>query len=122
MIGILCILAGLIYLFPAMGKYGVGDLIILSGQTFHGGPFVLTASIIAIANLAIGLGCLYGWRPIWFYLVIVSLINFFFAVVVLFNTDTNQLKSLTIGAFWFVITAYVLIEVQSRTTRTWFRV
>jgi hypothetical protein len=83
---------------------------------------VLTGFIIASANFTIGFGCLFGWRPIWFYLVLVSLVNFFFATVILFNTDTNQLKSLIIGAFWFALTTYVLISVQSKTTRTWFRV
>jgi hypothetical protein len=120
-IGSLSILAGLIYLFPVLGKYGVSDLVILSGQTFQEGPFVLTALIIAIANFAIGIGCLYGWRPVWFYLVIISVINFLVALFVLYHTNTTQLWNLAVGAFWFAVAAYVLLMLHSKKTRKWFR-
>jgi hypothetical protein len=120
-IGSLSILAGLIYLFPVLGKYGVSDLVILSGQTFQEGPFVLTALIIAIANFVIGIGCLYGWRPVWFYLVIISVINFLIALFVLCHTNTTQLWNLAVGAFWFAVAAYVLLMLHSKKTRKWFR-
>jgi hypothetical protein len=119
-IGSLSILAGMIYLFPVLGKYGVGNLVILSGQTFQEGPFVITALFIAIANFVIGIGCLYGWRPIWFYLVLISLVNFVIAVFVLYNTDHSQLRNLAVGTFWLAVATYVLLTVHSRKTRKWF--
>lgn len=121
-IGLLSILAGLIFLFPALGKYGVGDLVILSGKTFQEGPFVITALIIAMANFVIGIGCLYGWRPVWLYLVLISVINFVIAVFVLYRTDTNQVRNLLVGMFWLVVATYVLLTVHSRKTRTWFHI
>ncbi len=121
-IGLLSILAGLIYLFPALGDYGIGDLVILTGQTFHEGPFILTALIIAVANLLIGIGCMLGWRPVWFYLVIISFVNFLVAVFVLYNTDPNQVRNLMIGMFWLGVTTYVLLMVQSKQTKTWFHI
>ena len=120
--GILCILAGLIYLFPALGNYGVGDFLSFTGRTFQEGPFIFTALIVAIANFAIGIGCLYGWKPVWLYLVIISVVNFIFAAVVLLNMDTTQLKNLPVAVFWLAVATYVLISVQSKKTRTWFRV
>lgn len=121
-IGILSILAGLIYLFPALGKYGVGNIVILTGQTFQEGPFILTALIIAMANFVIGIGCLYGWRPVWFYLVIISVINFAIAVFVLSNANPNLEKNFLIGMFWLGVATYVLLTVQSRKTKAWFRI
>jgi hypothetical protein len=121
-IGTLSILAGLIYLFPVLGKYGVSNLIILTGQTFQGGPFVFTALIIAIANFILGIGCLYGWRPAWLYLAIISVINFMVAVFVLYNSDMNQIKGVLVGMFWLGVATYVLLMVHSRKTRTWFRI
>ncbi len=121
-IGLLSIIAGLIYLFPALGKYGVGNLVILTGQTFQDGPFVLTASIIAIANLMIGIGCMFGWRPVWYYLVIISVINFLIALFVFYTTDPTQVKNFIIGMFWLGVSAYVLIMIQSKRTKTWFHI
>ena len=121
-IGMLSILAGLIYLFPILGKYGVSNLVVLTGQTFQEGPFVMTALIIAIANFILGIGCLYGWRPAWLYLVIISVINFVIAVFVLYNSDMNQVKGVLVGMFWLGVAIYVLLMVQSRRTRTWFRI
>ena len=121
-IGIFSILAGLIFLFPALGKYGVGDFVILTGQTFQEGPFVLTALVIAVANFVIGIGCLNGWRPVWFYLVIISVINFLVAAFVLYNTDLNQHKNVLIALFWLAVAGYVLLAVQSRKSRKWFRI
>jgi hypothetical protein len=121
-IGALSILAGLIYLFPALGKYGVSDLIVLTGQTFQQGPFVFTALIIAIANFILGIGCLFGWRPAWLYLAIISVINFMIAVFVLYNSDMNEIKSIIIGMFWLGVATYVLIMIHSRKTRMWFRI
>ena len=65
-IGVLSIVAGLIYLFPVLDVYGLGDLIELSAQSFQAGPLVLTAFVLAVANFILGVGCLYEWRPIWF--------------------------------------------------------
>ena len=120
LIGSLSILAGLIYLFPVLGKYGVSNLVILSGQTFQEGPFVLTALIIAIANFIIGIGCLYGWRPVWFYLVIISVINFLIALFVLYYTNTTELRNLAVGTFWLAVATYVLLMLHSRKTKKWF--
>ncbi len=127
-IGILSILAGLIYLFPALDVLGLGNLINLSGQTFHSGPLVLTAVVIAIANFILGLGCLIGWRPIWSYLVIISLINFVVALLALLNLNTSQLDTninqgvaLLIAMAWLGIAIYVLLTVQSKKTRAWFQ-
>jgi hypothetical protein len=121
-IGILSILDGLIFLFPVFGKYGLGDLIILSGQTFQEGPFLLTASVIAVANLIIGIGCLYGWRPVWFYLIVISAINFMIAAFVLYYTDAGNQRNLILAGIWFAIAAYGLLVIQSRKARTWFRI
>jgi hypothetical protein len=118
-IGMLSILAGLIYLFPALDVYGLGYLINLSGLTFHSGPLVLTAFIIAIANFVIGLGCMFGWRPIWFYLLIISVINFAVATLILLNA--NQTKAVLLAVVWLAIAIYVLFAVLSRKTRTWFQ-
>jgi hypothetical protein len=126
-IGVLSILAGLIYLFPALDVFDLGNLINLSGQTFHSGPLVLTALVIAIANFILGVGCLIGWRPIWLYLVIISLINFVVALLALLNLNTsqfgmniNQWVALLIAAAWLGIAIYVLLTVQSRKTKAWF--
>jgi hypothetical protein len=126
-IGILSILAGLIYLFPALDILGLGKLLTLSGQTFSSGPLVLTAFVIAIANFVLGLGCLYGWRPIWFYLVIISVINFVVSIFALFNmnmshwdSNINQWAALLIPIFWLGVATYVLLMVQSKKTKVWF--
>ena len=121
-IGMLSILDGLIFLFPTFGRYGLGNLIILSGQTFQEGPFLLTASVIAIANFVIGIGCLYGWRPVWFYLIVISVISFVVAAFVLYNSDAGDQKNLLLAGLWFAIAAYGLVVVQSRKARNWFRV
>jgi hypothetical protein len=97
-------------------------MISLTGQTFQEGPFIFAASVIAVANLVIGIGCLFGWKPVWLYLVIISVVNFFFAAVVFFNTDTTHQKNLLIAGFWLVVAIYVVIAVQMKKTRTWFRV
>lgn len=127
-IGILSILAGLIFLFPVLDILGLGDLINLSGLTFRSGPLVLTAVIIAIANFILGLGCLYGWRPVWFYLVIISVINFVVALLALLNlnldllnTNINQWGALLIPMAWLAIATYVLITMQSKKTKAWFK-
>ena len=88
-IGVLSILAGFIYIFPALNIFGVGNLLVLSGQTFESGPLVLTAVVIAIANFILGLGCLFGWRPIWYYMVIVSVVNFVIALALLNANMSN---------------------------------
>jgi hypothetical protein len=126
-IGALSILAGLIYLFPVLGIFDLGNLINLSGQTFHSGPLELTALVIAVANFILGLGCLYGWRPIWLYLVIISIINFVVALLALLNIDMNQWNSngnqwvaLLIAMAWLAIAVYVLLTVQSKNTKAWF--
>jgi hypothetical protein len=117
-IGILSILAGLIYLFPVLDVYGLGNLINMTNQTFQSGPIVLTAFVIAIANFILGLGCLYGWRPIWFYLVIISVINFVVALAVLLNA--NLWQAVLFAMLWFAIAIYVIFAVLSRKTRAWF--
>jgi hypothetical protein len=119
-IGILPILVGLIYLFPVLGIYGLGNLINMTGRTFQAGPLVLTAFIIAIANFILGLGCLHGWRPIWLYLVIISVINLVVALVALLNTNMNQWGTALIGMVWLVFVTYVLLTVQSKKIKEWF--
>jgi hypothetical protein len=126
-IGVLSILAGLIYLFPALDILDLGNLLTLSGQTFNSGPLVLTAFVIAIANFVLGLGCLYGWRPIWFYLVIISVINFVVSIFALFNmnmshwdSNINQWVALLIPIFWLGVATYVLLTMQSKKTKVWF--
>jgi hypothetical protein len=119
-IGILSILAGLIYLFPALDVYGLGNLINMTNQTFQSGPIVLTAFVIAMANFILGLGCLYGWRPIWFYLVIISVINFVVALAVLLNA--NLWQAVLFAMLWFAIAIYVIFAVLSRKTRAWFSI
>jgi len=121
-IGILSILDGLIFLFPVFGKYGLGNLIVLSGQTFQEGPFLLTASVIAMANFIIGIGCLYGWRPVWFYLIVISVIDFMITAFVLLHTDANNQKNLVLALLWLAIAIYGLLVVQSRKARTWFHI
>jgi hypothetical protein len=126
-IGVLSILAGLIYLFPALDILDLGNLLTLSGQTFNSGPLVLTAFVIAIANFVLGLGCLYGWRPIWLYLVIISVINFVVSLFALFNmnmshwdSNINQWVALLIPIFWLGFATYVLLTMQSKKTKVWF--
>ena len=113
---------GLIFLFPVFGKYGLGDLIVLSGQTFQEGPFLLTASVIAMVNFIIGIGCLYGWRPVWFYLIVISVIDFMITAFVLYHTDASNQKNLVLAVLWLAIAIYGLLVVQSRKARTWFRI
>jgi len=113
-------MAGMIYLFPAMDVYGLGNLIIMTNQTFQSGPLALTAFAIAIANLVLGLGCLIGWRPIWYYLVIISVINFVVALIVVHNA--NQSEAVLIALLWLASAIYVLLALQSRKTRRWFHI
>jgi hypothetical protein len=120
-IGVLSILAGLIYIFPALNIFGLGNLLTLSGQTFDTGPLVLTAVVVAIANFILGFGCLYGWRPIWFYLVIISLVNFAIALLALLNASMSHYATFLIPLAWLVIAIYVLISVQTKKTKAWFR-
>jgi hypothetical protein len=119
-IGILSIIAGLIFMFPALGSFGLADLVDLSGQTFQEGPLVLTATAIAIANFVLGFGCIAGWRPVWLYLTFLSLINFAIALIALFNSDTGQLGTYIIPLVWLLIAIYVLASIQSRKTKAWF--
>jgi hypothetical protein len=119
-IGVLSLLAGLIFLFPALGSFGLANLIDLTGQTFDGGPLVLTATAIAIANFILGIGCLIGWRPIWLYLTILSVLNFVIALVALTRADASHLSTLIIPLVWLLIAIYVLVSVQSRKTKAWF--
>jgi hypothetical protein len=119
-IGVVSIFAGLIFLFPVLGSFGIGNLVDISGQTFKSGPLVLTATVIAIANFVLGFGCLYGWRPIWIYLTILSILNFVVAVVALYNADTNHIGTVIIPLLWLIFAVYVLISMQSRKTKAWF--
>ena len=119
-IGVLSIFAGLIFLFPVLGSFGLSNLLDLSGQTFKEGPLVLTATIIAIANFILGFGCLYGWRPIWLYLTVLSLINFAIAFIALINADTNHFGTVIIPLVWLIIAIYVLVSMQLRKTKAWF--
>lgn len=121
-IGILSIIAGLIYLFPVLDVFGLGNLIQISGQSFQAGPLVLTAFVLAIANFILGVGCLYGWRPIWFYLVIISVINFLVALIALLNANFNNWDTMPILVVWFAISIYVLYSVQTKKTRAWFHI
>lgn len=119
-IGVLSILAGLIFLFPALNLFDLGNLINLSGQTFKSGPLILTAVVVALANFILGFGCLIGWKPIWFYLVIISIVNFAIALLALLNANMSHWEALLLPMAWLVIAAYVLLSVQSRKTRDWF--
>lgn len=119
-IGVVSIFAGLIFLFPILGSFGLANLVDLSGQTFKGGPLVLTATVIAIANFILGLGCLYGWRPIWLYLTVLSLFNLAIAFVALVNADTSHLLTILIPLVWLAIAVYVLVSMQSQKTKEWF--
>ena len=119
-IGVVSIFAGLIFLFPALGSFGIGNLVDISGQTFKEGPLILTATVIAIANFVLGIGCLYGWRPIWLYLTILSILNFVVASVTLYNADTNHWGTVIIPLLWLIFAVYVLISMQSRKTKAWF--
>lgn len=119
-IGILSILAGLIYLFPVLGIYDSSNFINLTGQTFHSGPLVLTAFVIAMANFILGAGCLFGWRPIWFYLVVISVVNFIVALIAFRDVDMDQTKALLISVLWLGFATYVLIIVHSKKTKKWF--
>ncbi|MGD0818846.1 MAG: hypothetical protein ABR986_10715 [Methanomassiliicoccales archaeon] len=119
-IGVVSIFAGLIFLFPVLGSFGLANLVDLSGQTFKQGPLVLTTTVIAIANFILGFGCLYGWRPIWLYLTVLSLLNFVVAVVVLYNADMSHWGTVVIPLLWLIFAIYVLISMQSRKTKAWF--
>ena len=119
-IGVLSIFAGLIFLFPVLGSFGLSNLLNLSGQTFKEGPLVLTTTVIAIANFILGIGCLYGWRPIWLYLTVLSLVNLAIAFVALVNADTTHLLTVLIPLAWLAIAVYVLVSMQSRKTKAWF--
>jgi hypothetical protein len=120
LIGVLSIFAGLIFLFPVLGSFGIANLVDISGQTFNQGPLVLTAVVIAIANFILGIGCLYGWRPIWLYLTIISLINFVIAVFALMNADTGHYMTVLIPLAWLAIAVYVLISMQTQKCKAWF--
>jgi hypothetical protein len=76
---------------------------------------------VAIANFILGIGCLYGWRPIWFYLVIISVVNFVFALLALLNASMSHYATFLIPLAWLVIAIYVLISVQTKKTKAWFR-
>jgi hypothetical protein len=119
-IGFVSILAGLIFLFPILGSFGLGNLVDLSGQTFRAGPLVLTATVIAIANFVLGFGCLYGWRPIWLYLTVLSVIDFAVALIALSKADTSHVTTVVIPLVWLIIAIYVLVSIQSRKTKAWF--
>ncbi len=119
-IGVLSIVAGLIYLFPALNILDLGNLISLSGQTFKSGPLVLTAVVVALANFILGIGCLIGWKPIWFYLVIISIVNFAIALLALLNANLSHWEAFLIPMAWLAIAIYVLLSVQSGKTRAWF--
>ena len=119
-IGVVSVFAGLIFLFPVLGSFGISNLVDISGQTFEAGPLVLTTTVIAIANFALGIGCLYGWRPIWLYLTILSILNFVVASVTLYNADTNHWGTVIIPLLWLIFAVYVLISMQSRKTKAWF--
>ena len=121
-IGVLSILAGLIYLFPVLGGHGVANIIVLTGDTFYGGPLALTAFVIAMVNFTIGMGCLLGWRPIWIYLVIVSVINFVLALIIIFNLNMGDREAVLIGIFWLAVATYVLLTVRSSKTKAWFHI
>ena len=121
-IGVVSIFAGLIFLFPILGSFGLGNLVDVSGQTFKAGPLVLTATVIAIANFVLGFGCLYGWRPIWLYLTVLSLINLAVAFVTLINADTSHWGTVVIPILWLLFAIYVLVSMQTRKTKAWFGV
>ena len=126
-IGILSILLGLILLFPSLGFFGLGDLIKTTGLTFNNGPLALTTLGIAVANFVLGLGCLAGWRPVWFYLIIVSVINLVVAMIALLNTavlnaDLNQLWAVLISAVWFGLAVLVLRSMLTNKTKEWFHI
>ncbi len=122
LIGVLSIIIGLVDLFPLPGFPGLGDLVKMTNLTFHNGPLALTAFGLAIANFILGVGCLYGWRPIWFYLLIVSVANFAVATIALLNTDVGSWQAMLIDAVWFVLAVFVLLSGFSRGTRKWFRI
>jgi hypothetical protein len=86
-----------------LGRFSLSNLVDLSGQTFKEGPLVLTATIIAIANLILGFGGLYGWLPIWLYLTVLSLFNLAIAFVALVNADTSHLLAVLIPLVWVAI-------------------
>ncbi|MCG7844511.1 MAG: hypothetical protein MIO90_03670 [Methanomassiliicoccales archaeon] len=117
-IAVLSILAGMIFLFPILDIFGLVHLIDLTDLTFREGPLVVTTLVIAIANFMIGIGCMLGWRPIWFYLIVISIINFVFALITLYNA--NGQAAILIGAFWLGVSIYIMISVQSKRTREWF--
>jgi hypothetical protein len=121
-IGILCILAGMIYLFPVLGIFDLGNLIVRTGQTVQVGPLILTALAIAIANIVLGIGCLIGWRPIWIYLVIISVINFVVGLLTLLSVDRDLWGPILTAGAWFLIATYVMLTLQSKKTRLWFRI
>jgi hypothetical protein len=121
-IGIVSILAGLIFLFPILGTFGLSTLVDLSGQTFRAGPLVLTATVIAIANFVLGFGCLYGWRPIWLYLTVLALIDVVVALTTLVNADTSHIGTVVVPLLWLIVAVYVLVSMQSRKTKAWFGV
>lgn len=62
-----------------------------------------------------GMGCTLGWRPIWFYLNIISIINFVFALVTLHNA--NGQAAILIGTVWLGVAIYVTISMRSKRTR-----
>ncbi|HEY3420649.1 MAG TPA: hypothetical protein VGK23_08870 [Methanomassiliicoccales archaeon] len=119
-IGVLSIFAGLIFLFPILGSFGLAHLIDLSGQTFNEGPLVLTTTIVAIANFILGIGCLIGWRPVWLYLTVLSVLNFAIALVAFSRADASHMSTVIIPLIWLLIAIYVLVSIQSRKTKVWF--
>jgi hypothetical protein len=119
-IGILSFLAGTIYMFPVLGIYDLGNLINMTGSTFDSGPFILTAFVFAIANIVLGVGCLYGWSPIWIYFFIIAALNFMVALITMINIDLNEIMTVLIAFFWLGLAIYYLYVVFSKQTRVWF--
>jgi hypothetical protein len=120
-IGVLSIFSGLVFLFPALGSFGLANLIDLSGLTFNEGPLILTATVIAVANFILGIGCLIGWRPVWLYLTVLSVLNFAIALVALIKADASHLSTVIIPLVWLLIAIYVLVSIQTKKIKAWFR-
>jgi len=120
-VGILSILAGTIYLLPILGIDGIGRFIIMTNEAFQSGPWLLTAFALAIANLILGIGCIIGWRPIWFYLAAISVFNFVVALMNLFNADKQLSESVLIDMALLFMAMYIIFMVFSKKTRAWFR-
>jgi hypothetical protein len=66
-------------------------------------------------------GCLIGWRPVWFYLAAISVFNFAVAIMNLLNADIHQLASILMHMALLFIATYVILSVFSKKTMAWFR-